>query len=89
MRSSDAAVELVAIQDVLEGHQVFASYTAGTKIDGIKMLQAFGWLPTDRVIASCAFDCVRTLHSVNTVTYPLCRWRPSGLMTNSQRLRSP
>ena len=55
---SGGNVHLVAVKDIPAHAQVYSSYSAGLKIDAIKMLQAFGWLPLDQIVASCAFDCV-------------------------------
>ncbi|KAJ8598860.1 hypothetical protein CTAYLR_010662 [Chrysophaeum taylorii] len=58
----DDAVRLVARRDVSRGEQVYATYSGGGTMDGLKMLQAFGWLP-DEVVAACSVDCVEALRT--------------------------
>ena len=53
------SVKLIALTDIPEETQIFASYSAGEPLDGLKMLQAFGWLSDD--IKTCNVDFVEAL----------------------------
>ena len=53
------SASLVATRDIPKDTQIFASYSGFERLDGLKMLQAFGWLPNE--IDTCNVDFVEAL----------------------------